>query len=297
MSDETGSTVPRRQLGRYLRRLRDDAGITVKNAAEALEWSPPKLWRIENGHVSMRALDVEAMCRLYGADQRTTTALMGLARETKSKGWWHAHSDSIPAFFELYVGLEAAASRLRTYEPELIPGLLQTAEYARATVLLGWPGLTEEELERRVAARMMRQRLPTRRLPPPPELEFVINEAVLLRPPGDRAVMARQLRRLVDGTKQPTARIRVLPFSAGMHRAALANGAFTILDFPMNGGRPSEPTTIYGEGLTGALYLDKPVEVARYDEVWESIGKVCLGVEETAALLTKMAEELEEGST
>jgi transcriptional regulator with XRE-family HTH domain len=122
LQTDPGSTVPRRQLGRYLRQLREDARITVKRASEELEWSAPKIWRIEGGATSMRALDVEAMCRLYGASPDQTQILMGLARETKSKGWWHSYNDAIPAYFELYVGLESSAERLRQYEPELIPG-------------------------------------------------------------------------------------------------------------------------------------------------------------------------------
>src|SRR5687768_16016265 len=112
MTTDAGSTVPRRQLGRYLRQLREDARITVKAAADALEWSTPKIWRIESGIVSMRALDVEAMCRVYGAPADITQALMGLAKETKAKGWWHSYGDAIPGWFELYVGLESAANRL-----------------------------------------------------------------------------------------------------------------------------------------------------------------------------------------
>ena len=120
--------MPRRQLGRHLRQLREAAGITVKAAAESLEWSAPKLWRIEKGLTSMRAFDVKAMCEIYGVDERTTEALISLAKATKDPGWWHAYGETVPAWFELYVGLEEAASGLRTYEPELIPGLLQTPD-------------------------------------------------------------------------------------------------------------------------------------------------------------------------
>src|SRR5882672_10794512 len=121
--ETTGSTVPRRQLGRYLRELRNRERLTVKVAAEKLEWSEAKMWRIETGQTSLRSLDVEAMCRVYGAPQDLTEALMGLAKETKGRGWWHAYGDAIPNGFDLYIGLEEAAKELQWYEAELMPGL------------------------------------------------------------------------------------------------------------------------------------------------------------------------------
>src|SRR4051794_19160598 len=124
----TGSTVPRRQLGRYLRDMRNRARLTVKAAATELEWSEAKIWRIETGQTSLRSLDVEAMCKVYGAPADVTKGLMGLAKETKARGWWHAYGDVIPEWLEVYVGLEEAASRLSMYESELVPGLLQTED-------------------------------------------------------------------------------------------------------------------------------------------------------------------------
>ncbi|MGH3912269.1 MAG: helix-turn-helix domain-containing protein [Pseudonocardiaceae bacterium] len=122
----TGSTVPRRQLGRYLRDLRKGSRLTALTAATQLEWTEAKIWRIETGRTGMRSLDVEAMCKLYGAPPELTTALMALAKETKARGWWHAYGDVIPEGFDLYIGLEEVASHLAWYEAELVPGLLQT---------------------------------------------------------------------------------------------------------------------------------------------------------------------------
>ncbi len=127
----TGSTVPRRQLGRYLRDLRNAAGITTKVAARELERSEPTIWRIETGQTSVRSLDVKAMCDLYGATPDITEALMSLAKETKAKGWWQAYGDVVPDWLDIYIGLEAAAARLSTYQGELVPGLFQTEDYAR----------------------------------------------------------------------------------------------------------------------------------------------------------------------
>jgi transcriptional regulator with XRE-family HTH domain len=130
----TGSTVPRRQLGRYLRSLRIEAGLTVRAAAKELERSEPTLWRMESGQVAVRALDVEQMCRLYGAKEDMTKALMALAKETKAKGWWQTYGDVVPEWFDLFVGLEAAANRMSEYEHSLIPGLFHTEAYARTLI-------------------------------------------------------------------------------------------------------------------------------------------------------------------
>jgi len=155
----TGSTVPRRQLGRYLRDLRGGQRITVKTAAEKLEWSETKLWRIETGQTSLRSHDVELMCRIYAAPPDLTQALMGLAKETKAKGWWHAYGDVIPENFDVYLGLEEAAQQLAWYEPELVPGLLQTASYARAVITADNPEVEPGEIDRRVQLRIERQAL------------------------------------------------------------------------------------------------------------------------------------------
>jgi transcriptional regulator with XRE-family HTH domain len=146
-TEDHGSTVPRRQLGRYLRRAREEAQVTVKAAADALEWSTPRIWRIENGTVGMRALDVKAMCELYEASPELTEALTALARETKAKGWWQSYGDALPSWFELYVGLEAAASRIRYLQSDVVPGLLQTTPNWRPRnrncgSLSGWSGRT-----------------------------------------------------------------------------------------------------------------------------------------------------------
>ncbi len=144
--DDTGSTVPRRQLGRYLRELREQGHVTVSAAAKALEWSPPRLWRYETGQVPMHPNDVEAMCRLYGASPETTEAMRALARETKAKGWWHSYGDEIiKDWFKPYIGLESVATRIRHYETNVIPGLLQTIEYVHEVIAIDLPHLSEAD--------------------------------------------------------------------------------------------------------------------------------------------------------
>lgn len=294
MSDNgaSGSTVPRRQLGRYLRDLRGNARLTVKAAAQALEWSEAKIWRIETGQTSMRSLDVEQMCRTYGAQGDITEALMGLAKETKGRGWWHAYGDVIPEGFDLYIGLEEAASSLRWYEAELVPGLLQTEEYARTLIKADNPGVGDDEIERRVHVRIARQALLTR-VTAAPQVEIMLNEAVLCRPVGDGGIMRRQLERLVEAGEYGNVSVRVVPFSVGLHHG-LMSGPFVILRFPLNGeGRETEPPTVYVDGYTGALYLDKPGEIERYDQAFKEIHDSSFNERDSKDRLQRAARELD----
>lgn len=229
MADDMGSTVPRRQLGRALRELRTEARMTLDGAAEAMQCSRQKMWRIETGLGPVRALDVKALCELYGATPDLAGALTALAAETEAKGWWHSYGDAVPDWFELYVGLESAASRLREHDDTLVPGLLQTPGYTRG-VYQNRPNMATDELEEVLEVRRRRQEILVRRLPKAPKLEWVLSEAVLLRRVGGPAVMAEQLDRLLERTELPNVSIRVLPLSAGAHYGALA-GAFVMLDF------------------------------------------------------------------
>lgn len=287
----TGSTVPRRQLGRYLRDLRHRSRLTVRTAAAQLEWSEAKIWRIETGQTGMRSLDVHTMCRVYGAAPDTTRALMGLAKETKSRGWWHSYGDVIPEYFDVYIGLEEAAASFSVYQSELVPGLLQTEDYARTLIRAGKPGVDDAEIERRVNVRTARQVLLNRTVATP-EFDFLVNEAIVRRPVGGKAVMARQLDHLAAVGELPNVSVRVVPFHAGLHLGLVA-GPFVILRFPVNiNGQESEPPTVYVESLTGALYLDKPHELERYGAVFANIREAALSPSASAELITRMAREL-----
>ncbi|WP_405799404.1 helix-turn-helix domain-containing protein [Streptomyces sp. NBC_01506] len=285
----TGSTVPRRQLGRHLRELRNKARFTVRAAAKELEWSEPKIWRIETGQTSLRSLDVEAMCKVYGAPPELTEALMGLAKETKGRGWWHSYGDVIPEGFDLYIGLEEAAERLSWYEAELVPGLFQTPDYARALITRSDPDRDDDEVERRVHVRMTRQALLTR-VTAAPNVDVALNEAILRRPVGGVNVMTEQLEYLVQLNELGNVSVRVVPYSAGLH-SGIMSGPFVTLRFPAT-GRGTEPPTVYVEGFTGALYLDKPNEVERYDGVFESIWGSTLDEAGSTRLLKQAAREL-----
>ncbi|KUL40476.1 helix-turn-helix domain-containing protein [Actinoplanes awajinensis] len=286
---ETGSTVPRRQVGRLLRQLREQGGISLMAAAQELEFSRARMYRIENGEVPVRKHDVIAMCGVYGAPGHMTEVLIGLAQESKAKGWWHAYGDVVPAWFELYVGMEQAASRLRQYAPSAIPGLLQTREYAEF-VFGRWMEDDAAAVENAVAVRLERQSLLRRARPQAPRLEVIIDEGVLRRSIPDTLGMQKQLAHLVNVTIRPNISIRVIPFAAGPHQAS-SSGQFTVLEFPAVGTASPEPTTIYCENLTGALYLDKLGEVETYEHIWNRLDAIALSQPDSDDLIGTIIKE------
>ena len=216
---------------------------------------------------------------------------MGLAKETKAKGWWHAYGDVIPENFDVYLGLEEAAQQLAWYEPELVPGLLQTASYARAIITADNPEVEPGEIDRRVQLRIERQAL-IRRPTSPLALRVALNESILSRPVGGREVMSAQLGALAEAAELPNVRLRVVPFSVGLHHG-LMTGPFVLLRFPPNGdGQDSEPPTVYQDGFTGALFLDKPHEVERFGDAFEYIWAAAASEATSTKLIRACAKEL-----
>ncbi|WP_280468464.1 helix-turn-helix domain-containing protein [Nocardia cyriacigeorgica] len=266
--------MPRRRLGRQLRDLRNQARMTTRAAAQHLEWSEAKIWRIETGQTSLRGLDVEAMCKVYGAPPEAVAPLTALAKETKSRGWWTGYSDVIGEGFEVYLGLEEAASRLFTYEDQLIPGLLQTESYARALLRAARPELSESDVERRVRLRLARQSLLTRD-ESPLRLDVLIGEAALWRASGERSVLAGQLDHLRLMSELPHVRIQMVPADAGYHRG-IESGPFVLLEFPAPAVGTPEPPVVYVEAFTGPVYVDKAHEVDRYRAAFDSIRSVAV---------------------
>lgn len=281
--------MPRRQLGRHLRDLRNRSRLTARAASAALEWSEAKLWRIETGRTSLRSLDVEAMCRVYGAPADLTESLMVLARDTKARGWWHEFGAPLPGAFNIYIGLEEAAAQLCWYSSELVPGLLQTADYAR-TVIRTNASLSDEEVEQRVQVRVARRAL-FNRVTAVPTVRMALNEAVLRRPIGGHEVMAGQLDLLVEAANYPNVSIRVVPFDIGMNHG-IATGPFVMLGFPsLPDGRETEPATVYTERLAGALFIDNPGEVDRYDGAFTAIWTSALDEARSMSFLHEAARE------
>jgi hypothetical protein len=265
----TGSTMPRRQLGRQLRDLRNRARMTTRVAAQRLEWSEAKIWRIETGQTSLRGLDVEAMCKVYGAPKELIEPLTALARETKARGWWTEYSDVIGEGFEVYIGLEEAASRLCTYEHELVPGLLRTESYARAVLAAAHPDMPSTEMDRRVAVLAARQTLITR-TQSPVRLEAVITESLLWHRIGGVEVSAAQLDHLRRMCELPNVEIRVVRHGSGYHDG-MDSGHFVLLEFPDSNGDLPEPPVVYVETFTGSAYFDKEHEVGRYRAAFRGI--------------------------
>ncbi|WP_433626633.1 helix-turn-helix domain-containing protein [Nocardia sp. CA-120079] len=279
----TGSTMPRRQLGRHLRDLRNRARMTTRMAAQQLEWSEAKIWRIETGQTSLRSLDVEAMCKIYGAPTDLVEPLTTLAKETKARGWWTGYSDVIAEGFEVYIGLEEAARALATYENELIPGLLQTEAYTRALLKSARPDASESEIERRVQLRTARQALLTRK-DSPLHLDAVISESVLWRRVGGAEVTVEQLAHLRRMCDLPNVRIQLVPSDSGYHDG-MDSGPFVLLEFADTAQvELREPPVVYVEAFTGPVYLDKDHEIERYRTAFANIKSVAAdartGIEE-----------------
>ncbi|MBO4206892.1 helix-turn-helix domain-containing protein [Micromonospora echinofusca] len=282
----TGPTVLRMLLGSQLRRLRESQGVSREAAGWEIRSSESKISRMELGRVGFKERDVADLLTLYGVtDPDEREALLGLARQANSPGWWHRYGDVLPNWFQSYLGLEAAASLIRTYEVQFVPGLLQSREYARAVVLLGHGRAPVDEIDRRVNLRMERQELLTR--PGAPQLWAVVDEAVLRRPIGGPKVMRGQLEALIEATRLPNIRLQVIPFSAGGHAAA--GTAFTILRFP----DADLPDIVYIEQLTSALYLDKRDDVDHYAVAMERVCVEADPPERTPDILRRILADLD----
>ncbi|MFI5910988.1 helix-turn-helix domain-containing protein [Dactylosporangium sp. NPDC051541] len=259
----TGQRVVRRTLGRRLTRLRVATGKSRREVAEAkLGISEPTLHRIETGKVPVTVANVRALCWLYGVDDSITEALSDLALGTSQEEWWDANP-VIPDWFKLYVGLEASARRICTYEGEVVPGELQTEQYARA-IYGAEQAVEAEAADRHVKLRMQRQSALAAR-EPQPRLVTVLGEGVLCRQVGGPAVLAAQIEKLREVAEQDHIDVLVLPWTAGAH-AAMA-GAFRIMDFE----DPEDPDVVYLESHLGALYLEEDAEVAEYRRIFDLI--------------------------
>jgi transcriptional regulator with XRE-family HTH domain len=280
----TGPTVRRMLVGAQLRRLRTDMGLSREEAAEVIRASEWKIHRLENGQVGFKDRDIVDLLHLYGVtDPEEVAEFLEFAREANAPGWWQQYGDLLPQWFKAYVDLESAAMLIRTYEGQLVPGLLQTEDYMRAVI--GGANLDEspEEAERRVALRMARQTLLTR--PDAPRLWAVIDEAALRRPVGSPEVMRGQLERLIDAIKLGNVILQILPLRAGAHPGMV--GAFSILRFA--DGELHD--VVYIEHLTNAQYLDRRDDVNRYLHVMDRISLRAAAPDKTVDILHKILLE------
>ncbi|RMI46258.1 helix-turn-helix domain-containing protein [Streptomyces triticirhizae] len=280
----SGPTVGQIVLGLRLKELRESAGCSFADAAAALSVNTTTVRRMEKAEVGLKPLYVKALLERYGVGAEEAESFLRLVDEANRPGWWHRFRDVLPDWFSLYVSLEGEASLIRAYEPHCVPGLLQTPAYARALLRTGFPGASDEEIERRVALRMERQELLTR--PRAPLLWAVVEEHVLRRRVGTAAEMLQQIDRLIEATQLPNVTLQIMPFSAGPHPGMF--GPFQLFRFEI----PELPDIIYAESLTGATYLDERPDTVAYLEVLDRMGTQAASAQDTEALLGEIRKEL-----
>jgi transcriptional regulator with XRE-family HTH domain len=272
-------TVRRRELGAQLRTLRQERGLTVEQVADELLCSASKVSRMETGQRGATLRDVRDLCRIYGVtDKAEADRLMDLARGGKEQGWWQSYD--LVSEFAPYVGLEAEATSTKYYQSTIIPGLLQTADYARAMHEAVRPALDEALIDERVKVRLMRQELLKR--DPPLAVSAIFDEAALHRAVGGASTMRAQLRQLIELSRLPLVTIRVIPYATGAHQAM--DSTFRILEF----GGGQVPDVVYVEGLVGFIYVDRPPEVRRYKEVFEGLTKIALSPKDSIDLIGEL---------
>ncbi|MFT7839493.1 helix-turn-helix transcriptional regulator [Saccharothrix sp. BKS2] len=281
---ESGPTALRIVLGAQLRRLREAAEISRADAGYAIRGSESKISRMELGRVGLKERDVNDLLMMYGVTEDEVRAkFLDMVRRSNSPGWWHRYSDLMPDWFQDYVGLEEAASRILTYETQFIPGLLQTEDYAMAIASHGRPELAGPAVKRRVALRMQRQKILQR--PGAPRLWAVIDESVLHRPIGGRRVLLEQVEHLLSVTRESSITLQVVPYQLSGYAA---EGAFTMLRF----GEPDLPDIVYLEHLAGALYLDKLDELEVYSRVFDRLTVDAETPDRSRQLLSKIRADL-----
>lgn len=277
-------TVRHRRLLQELRQLRGAAGLKQEEVATHMDWSTSRMTKVEGGILRISVNDVRAMLQLYGLREGAKyEELLRLAKQAKERGWWHVYSDVIPQWFQVYVGLEAEASSLRNYEPELVHGLLQTESYARAIYQAARVTDAPEEIERHVSLRMARQDVITRS-EQPMHLWAIMNEAALRRRVGGTNIMKEQLKHLIDMSARPNVTLQVLPYAVGAHAAML--GSFAILAFPEGASEIA-----YLEYVTGSLYLEKPEELRAYTLTYDHLRASALDPRSSVAMIAKLAKE------
>jgi len=269
-------TVRRRELGALLKALRTEKGWTAEQVADRLMVSPSKISRLETGQRGASARDVSDLCKLYGVADDQRQQLLQLARETKQRTWWQRSGLNDLS----YLGLEEAAASISDYGLGIMPGLLQTADYARAIVEAAVPKWVPDVVQERVESRMIRQQILVR--DNPPHFEAVVDESVLHRVVGSPTVMRAQLERLLELSELPNVTLQVIPYDAGALPAG--NNKFIILSF----AQPTVTDVVFVEGLTGDLYLDDPRDVEGYNTTFRALAQMAADPESTREIIAAM---------
>ncbi|MFI5794049.1 helix-turn-helix domain-containing protein [Streptomyces sp. NPDC051677] len=282
MASNVNPTVRRRRLGQELRRLRELKGMTAEEVAERLLVSQSKISRLENGRRSISQRDVRDLCGVYEVeDQRMVDSLMEMAKDSRQQGWWHAFGD-VP--YSVYIGLETDAASLRVYDPQVVPGLLQTRQYAEALISGALPETAHTEVEKRVQVRMRRQERVSSG-ENPLRLWSVMDESALRRVVGSRELMREQLEHLVEQSQLPHVTVQVIPFEMGAHPGL--NGQYAILEFPDT----ADSSVVYIEGVTSDLYLEKPNDVQKYSVMYEHLRAQALNVDQSRQFIADIAKK------
>ncbi|MFB7109694.1 helix-turn-helix domain-containing protein [Streptomyces sp. NPDC056190] len=282
MASNVNPTVRRRRLGQELRRLRELKGMTAEEVAERLLVSQSKISRLENGRRSISQRDVRDLCGVYEVeDHRIVDSLMQMAKDSRQQGWWHSFGD-IP--YSVYIGLETDAASLRIYDPQVVPGLLQTRQYAEALIAGALPETAPADIEKRVQVRMRRQERISA-AENPLRLWTVLDEAALRRIVGSPVLMREQLEHLVEQSRLPHVTVQVIPFDMGAHPGL--NGQYAILEFPDT----ADSSVVYIEGVTSDLYLEKANDVQKYSVMYEHLRAQALNVEQSRQFIANIAKE------
>ncbi|REE97904.1 helix-turn-helix domain-containing protein [Thermomonospora umbrina] len=275
-------TLRARRLALELTRRREVAGLSRDEVSQRLEWSSSTLFRIETGRSKPQPRSVRELLDLYGVTGAEKDGLIQLARDARKPGWWHSFRDVLPNPYEVYIGLEAGAATIRTFEPIMVPGLLQTADYARAMIRGGPQEMDPDEIERRVQVRMARQEILGRA--DRPRLWAVMDEAALHRRVGGDEIMRGQLHHLVETAERGRTTIQVVSFGAGAH--AGTTGPFVILDFP----EPTDPDVVYLETIPEGLYLDGAKDVSSFMLAFDRLRAAALHPDDSVALIQRVAD-------
>ncbi|MEV0468464.1 MULTISPECIES: helix-turn-helix transcriptional regulator [Streptomyces] len=282
MASSVNPTVRRRRLGQELRRLRELKGMTAEEVAERLLVSQSKISRLENGRRSISQRDVRDLCGVYEVeDVRIVDSLMQMAKDSRQQGWWHSFGD-IP--YSVYIGLETDAASLRVYDPQVVPGLLQTRQYAEALITGALPESAPADVEKRVQVRLRRQERISA-AENPLRLWAVLDEAALRREVGNKQVMIGQLDGLIEMSQLPHVTVQVIPFAMGAHPGV--SGQYAILEFP----DAADSSVVYIEGVTSDLYLEKAQDVQKYSVMYEHLRAQALNADQSREFISNVAKE------
>lgn len=278
-------SLRRRRLAAELRRLRDQSGLSISDMAEKLGWQVSRISRIETRQLGITAPDLRKLLDIYAVeDSAYREELAELARRANERGWWQSYPRNvIPSEYGDLIAVEAEAATIRSYQPEVVPGLLQTPGYARAVIRAGRRADTAAEIDRRVEVRLERQAILARTDPAPPRISVVLNEAVLRRRVGDPGVMREQLQFLMAERDRANLSVQVLPFDTGAHPSMV--GPFTLVNFL----DPGDLGVVYLEHPTSSLFLETPEEIRAYEEFWDSMQSDAYSLDDTRAFLRTYA--------